>query len=202
MVKLNNLRVTVYSLVKSQGVHFVLPAQPWPVWRNCQSCGGTTSGKQALSPISANAASRSVQKALTVSTTDAVPSEQLATTPWTTSWGDNWASSCTCSQRTSFSPEGRQKASRWIDADPMAGWQMYDLSPCDVTVTDTLAVSYLPATSSAAGAAAEGAADRKKLKYKSIGHPHFHFAGFRNARTINSKGTDFKWIWSTYLGLH
>jgi len=43
---------------------------------------------------------------------------------------------------------------------------------CDVTVTDTLAESYIQATSSTAGAAAEGAADRKELKYQSLAHTH------------------------------
>jgi len=38
----------------------------------------------------------------------------------------------------------------------------------DVTVTDTLAESYIEATSSTAGAAAESAADGKELKYQSM----------------------------------
>jgi len=42
----------------------------------------------------------------------------------------------------------------------------------DITVTDTLAVSYLLTTTSTAGGAAEGAADRKELKYQSLAHTH------------------------------
>jgi len=42
----------------------------------------------------------------------------------------------------------------------------------DVTVTDTLAESYIQTTSPTAGAAAEGTADRKELKYQSLAHPH------------------------------
>ena len=50
----------------------------------------------------------------------------------------------------------------------------------DVTVTDTLAESYLLATPSTAETAAEGAADRKELEYQSLygSHPHFRSAGF------------------------
>jgi len=53
----------------------------------------------------------------------------------------------------------------------MTGWKMYDL---DVTVIDTLAESYIQVTSSTAGAAAEGASDRKELKYQSLAHTHTH----------------------------
>jgi len=42
----------------------------------------------------------------------------------------------------------------------------------DVTVTNSLAESYIQAASSTAGAAAEGAADRKELKYQSLPHTH------------------------------
>ena len=42
----------------------------------------------------------------------------------------------------------------------------------DVIVTETLAEPYPLATSAAAGAATEGATDRKKLKYQSMAHTH------------------------------
>ena len=62
----------------------------------------------------------------------------------------------------------------------------------DVTVTDTLAESYLLATSSTAGAAAEGAADRKELKYQSFALTHsFIPMTFETFGPINSNGVDF-----------
>jgi len=62
----------------------------------------------------------------------------------------------------------------------------------DVTVTDTLAESYLLATSSAAGAAAEGAAERKELKYQSLVQSHtFIPLAFETLGPINTKGKDF-----------
>jgi hypothetical protein len=71
-------------------------------------------------------------------------------------------------------------------------WQTGKCLTWDVTVTDTLAESYLPATSSTAGAAAEGAAERKELKYQSIGHTHtFIPMAFETFGPINSKGVDF-----------
>ena len=52
--------------------------------------------------------------------------------------------------------------------------------------------SYLLATSSAAGAAAEGAADRKELKYQPLAHTHtFIPIAFETLGPINSKGKDF-----------
>jgi len=102
----------------------------------------------------------------------------------------DWPRQLTCSQRTGWSLEDRRKASRWIDADPMEG---YKCATWDVTVTDTLAVSYLPATSSTAGTASnEGAADRKELKYQSIAHTHtFIPLAFEKLGHINSKCTGF-----------
>jgi len=62
----------------------------------------------------------------------------------------------------------------------------------NVTVTDTLAVSCLPATSSFAGAAAEGSADRKELKYQSIAHNHtFVPLAIETLGSVTTKGTDF-----------
>jgi len=51
-------------------------------------------------------------------------------------------------------------------------WQAGKCMTWDVTVTDTLAELYIQATSSTASAAAEGAADRKELKYQSLAHTH------------------------------
>ena len=62
----------------------------------------------------------------------------------------------------------------------------------DVTVTDTLAVSYLAATSTVAGAAAEGAASRKELKYQTLAHTHtFIPLAFETLGPINAKGISF-----------
>jgi hypothetical protein len=62
----------------------------------------------------------------------------------------------------------------------------------DVTVTDTLADSYLIATSSSAGAAAEGAAERKELKYQSLAATHtFIPLAFETFGPINAKGIAF-----------
>jgi len=63
---------------------------------------------------------------------------------------------------------------------------------CDVTVADTLAVSYVSATSSTLGAAAEGAADRKELKSQSIAHTHtFIPLAVETLEPINSKDINY-----------
>ena len=55
-----------------------------------------------------------------------------------------------------------------------------------------MAESYLLVTSSTAGAAAEGAADRKELKDQSFAHTHtFIPTAFETFGPINSKGVDF-----------
>ena len=62
----------------------------------------------------------------------------------------------------------------------------------DVTVTDTLAESYLLATSSSAGGATEGTANRKELKYQSLTNTHtFMPLAFETFGPINSKGVVF-----------
>ena len=59
-------------------------------------------------------------------------------------------------------------------------------------VTDTLAESYLLATSSSAGGAADGAANRKELKYQSLTNTHtFIPLAFEMFGPINSKGIVF-----------
>ena len=61
----------------------------------------------------------------------------------------------------------------------------------DVTVTDTLAESYLASTSTVAGGAAEGAASRK-MKYQSLARTHtFIPLAFETLGPINSKGITF-----------
>ena len=62
----------------------------------------------------------------------------------------------------------------------------------DVTVTDTLAESYLLTTSSSAGSAAEGATSRKELKYQSLSNTHtFIPLAFETFGSIISKGFVF-----------
>ena len=64
----------------------------------------------------------------------------------------------------------------------------------DVTDTDTLGVvSTCPVINlKSHRRAAEGAADRKELKYRSLAHTHtFIPMAFETLRPINSKGTDF-----------
>jgi hypothetical protein len=62
----------------------------------------------------------------------------------------------------------------------------------DVTVTDTMADSYLANTSLVAGSAAEGAACRKELKYQLLANSHtFVPLAFETFGPINSKGISF-----------
>ena len=61
----------------------------------------------------------------------------------------------------------------------------------NITVTDTMAESYLPATSATAGTAAEDAADRNQSKYQAMTHIHtFIPLAFETFGPINSKGTE------------
>jgi len=62
----------------------------------------------------------------------------------------------------------------------------------DVTVSDILAASYLPAMPSSAVAATVGAADRKKQKYQSIALTRtFIPLAFKTLGNTNLKGADF-----------
>ena len=71
-------------------------------------------------------------------------------------------------------------------------WHAGKCMTWDVTVTDTLAESYLPATSSSGGSAAEGAANRKELKYQALARTHtFIPLAFETFGPINSKGVLF-----------
>ena len=71
-------------------------------------------------------------------------------------------------------------------------WQGGRCMTWDVTVADTLASSYLAATSTAAAAAAEGAASRKEIKYQVLASSHsFIPLAFETLGPINSKGITF-----------
>jgi hypothetical protein len=71
-------------------------------------------------------------------------------------------------------------------------WNVGKCMTWDVTVTDTLAESYLSASSSSAGSVAEGAANRKEQKYQSLASTHsFIPLAFETFGPINSKGVDF-----------
>jgi len=71
-------------------------------------------------------------------------------------------------------------------------WQAGKCVTWVVTLTDTLAESYIQATSSTVGATAEGAADWKELKYQSLGHTHtFIPLAFDTLCPINANGSAF-----------
>ena len=71
-------------------------------------------------------------------------------------------------------------------------WRDGRCATWDVTVTDTVAASYLNATSSAAGSAAEAAASRKEAKYAAISANYLFFPlAFENFWPINQAGCDF-----------
>ena len=71
-------------------------------------------------------------------------------------------------------------------------WQASKCMTWDVTVTDTMAESYLQATSASAGGTVEGAANRKELKYQSLACTHtFIPLTFEPFGPINSKGVLF-----------
>ena len=71
-------------------------------------------------------------------------------------------------------------------------WQGGRCLTWDVTVTDTMADSYLANTSLVAGSAAEGAASRKELKYQLLANSYnFVPLAFETFGPINSKGISF-----------
>jgi hypothetical protein len=71
-------------------------------------------------------------------------------------------------------------------------WQAGRCMTWDVTVTDTLAQSYLDTTSTVAGGAAEGAASRKEIKYQALANTHtFIPLAFETLGPINAKGITF-----------
>ena len=62
----------------------------------------------------------------------------------------------------------------------------------DVTVTHTVADSYLHLSAACAGSAAEGAASRKKTKYAGLDYSHIFIPfAFETYKPINDKGTKF-----------
>ena len=73
----------------------------------------------------------------------------------------------------------------------------------DVTVTDTMAESYLSSASTIAGSVAENAADRKELKYQSLATTHtFIPLAFETLGPINTKGVEFFNILGRRLTAH
>jgi len=71
-------------------------------------------------------------------------------------------------------------------------WLRGRSAPWDVTVTDTMAESYLASTSTVAGGAAEAAADRKEQKYMTLmGTHHFVPLAVETLGPINIKGLHF-----------
>ena len=70
--------------------------------------------------------------------------------------------------------------------------RMEGVSHGDVTVTDTMAQSYLPVTSQTSGAAAEAAADRKTVKYAPLTQGYLFIAiAAETMGAINSDGIEF-----------
>lgn len=83
-------------------------------------------------------------------------------------------------------------------------WQNGRCATWDVTVTDTVATSYLSLTSSCAGSAAEAAATRKEIKYAEISSSYHFFP----SRIWNFWSFKPSWLWlpfffgpSSYSGL-
>ena len=78
------------------------------------------------------------------------------------------------------------------DGATLVPWHMGRCLAWDVTVSDTLAPSYLPATSKAGGAASELADNRKQLKYVAIRASHeFVAIACETLGPINESGLDF-----------
>ena len=71
-------------------------------------------------------------------------------------------------------------------------WKNGRCATCDVTVTDTLAQSYLPVTAGTSGAAAEAAAERKTLKYVQLSQTYtFIPVAVETMGPMNSAGLEF-----------
>ena len=78
------------------------------------------------------------------------------------------------------------------DGMTLITWQAGKNVTWDVTVTDTVADSYLNLSAACAGSAAEGAASRKETKYAGIDYSYtFIPLAFATYGPINDKGTKF-----------
>ncbi len=78
------------------------------------------------------------------------------------------------------------------DGLTLTPWKEGRCATWDVTVTDTVAASYLNATSACAGSAAEAAAKRKEEKYAEISATyHFFPLAFETFGPINHVGSEF-----------
>ena len=78
------------------------------------------------------------------------------------------------------------------DGLTLTPWKEGRCATWDVTVTDTVAASYLNATSACAGSAAEAAAKRKEEKYAAISATyHFFPLAFETFGPINHVGSEF-----------
>jgi hypothetical protein len=71
-------------------------------------------------------------------------------------------------------------------------WREGRSATWDVTVTDTVAPSYVAISSTCAASAAEAAAQRKEIKYADIARTHLFFPlAFETMGPINEVGQDF-----------
>ena len=78
------------------------------------------------------------------------------------------------------------------DGMTLIPWQGGKNITWDVTVTDTVADSYLHLSAACAGSAAEGAASRKETKYAGLDYSYtFIPLAFETYGPINDKGTKF-----------
>ena len=79
------------------------------------------------------------------------------------------------------------------DGMTLIPWQVGKNVTWDVTVTDTIADSYLHLSAACADSAAEGAASRKEIQYAAFDHLYtFIPLAFETYGTINSKGIKFR----------
>jgi len=90
-------------------------------------------------------------------------------------------------------PQGLFRADRKRpDGLTLTPWRDGRCATWDVTITDTVAASYLNSTASCAGSAAEAAASRKEEKYAEIAAQyHFIPLAFETFGPINQAGCDF-----------
>ena len=100
---------------------------------------------------------------------DAAPADNLAITTSTTSYGEPSREPEYTGQAATKEPVGLIRADgKRPDGITLVPWREGRSITWDVTIADTVADSYLAATSTAAGAAAEAAAVRKTFKYAAL----------------------------------